>query len=161
MPEDDAEIWGVVKICEYWKKTWKIQDNYRIVIPKGFTDGREQNYIKNRELYIKLVKKEAGLFKDKNSKRIIAGGVSDGGFMSLLVFAQYCRDGNQLGGVFCLNSTFAIPKRDYTPDEIASIRETPLFIYIGAKHKHYPLEVVKDSFKFLRKVYSGGPDHLL
>ena len=58
-----------------------------------------------------------------------------------------------MGGVFGIGCIIDIPKKDLHPDEIASIRETPLTLYVGAKNRNLPLTMMKDSFKYLERIY--------
>ena len=48
------------------------------------------NIMQNRDLLIKLIEKEKMMFKDKNSMRIVVGGIRAGGILSLATILKYC-----------------------------------------------------------------------
>ena len=77
LPESDSERWANVQTCDHWINIWGIDHKYRTVIPKG---------VDNADLLIKLIEKEKTMFKDNNSKRIVIGGIADGGNVSLMVY---------------------------------------------------------------------------
>ena len=105
-------------------------------------------------MVLALIEEEMLSLPNSDPGRIIVGGFSQGGVMSLATLLSY-KGNRPLGGVISLSCFQALDKK-LTNIDIVNVQKTPLFKYHGKSDNMVPLKMAEKSMKFLTsKIYTG------
>lgn len=116
----------------------------------------QDDMIKSSDHLLELIEEEKKLLKDQSASRIFIGGMSQGCEVALATLLRYKGD-SALAGVIGLSGILGYnfnKAGGLSEQQMAMIRKTPLFLYVGEDDSNCLLDVVNFSFKKLKDIYT-------